>query len=118
MSMLPEYNRQMNFNQNKVGITQPPAVSPQIGNQPGQLGHTPGPDGMDNVTATNPNFVQPRAGLSLNPPTISPDNSTEGNLGSYGKVGVKTNPTPEEIKAMMGENVLPDGSSGATIAGG
>ena len=106
MSMLPEYNRQMNFNQNKVGVTQPPAVSPQIGNQPGQLGYTPGRDGMDAATFTNPNFTQSRAGLSPNPPTISPDNSTEGNLGSYSKVGVKNSLTPEVVGQVQNETGL------------
>lgn len=122
MSMLPEYNRQMNFNQNKVGVTQPPAVSPQIGNQPGQLGHTPGPNADNSITQNMP------GGQVAVSPTLTEDNSQQATLqqpqpvavtgANNGQPPVPKVLTPEELKASQGENVLPDGSSGATIAGG
>ena len=110
MSMLPEYNRQMNFNQNKVGVTQPPAVSPQIGNQPGQLGHTPGPNADNSITEN-----MPGGQVAVTPPTLTPDNSQQATLGQPPVPKVLT---PEELKASQGENATPDGSSSATIAGG
>ena len=113
MNMLPEYNKQMHFNQNKVGVTRPPAVSPQIGNQPGQLGYTPGSDANNPITDNLQDWGNGQVAVN-GPSTLLDENSQQEPLSFYDSKPPVAVIDPAKLKEIQNES--PDGVS-STVAG-